>query len=156
MGPGIDYPNDLLDINLSSIRIGDGFDPSLGFVPRNNVHIWDFGFEINPRPNWSWMRQMFYELSFTLFNGATTPTGKATRRPLKPFDWLLESGDRFELGIEPEGDARRDNSRSPPTSTSLPAPTSGRAYFIGATSAEKRRGRAARCVATSATITTAT
>ena len=63
----LDYPNDLIDANVTSIHLGDGFDPSLGFVPRNNVHIWDFGLEINPRPSIRGIRQTFHELSFSLF-----------------------------------------------------------------------------------------
>jgi hypothetical protein len=33
-GLKLDYPNDLFDISLTYRFIGDGFDPSLGFVPR--------------------------------------------------------------------------------------------------------------------------
>ncbi len=36
----IDYPNDLWDIAFSYMRIGDGFDPSLGFVPRKGINYW--------------------------------------------------------------------------------------------------------------------
>ena len=32
-GFGVLYPNDRWNFNLTSARIGDGFDPSLGFVP---------------------------------------------------------------------------------------------------------------------------
>ena len=68
VGFKIDYPNDLWAFNLTSVRIGDGFDPSLGFVPRNDIHIWDFGVEYSPRPSWSLVRQMVHEFTFSIFN----------------------------------------------------------------------------------------
>ncbi len=40
VGIKIDYPNDLFDWYLIYRRIGDGFDPSLGFVPRNNINVY--------------------------------------------------------------------------------------------------------------------
>src|SRR6185436_16851109 len=38
MGFRVDYPNDLWDVAASTIRVGDGFDPSLGFVPRRAMY----------------------------------------------------------------------------------------------------------------------
>jgi hypothetical protein len=135
----IDYPNDLLDINLTSIRIGDGFDPSLGFVPRRNVHIWDFGCEINPRPKWSWIRQSFHELSFTLFNRRNNSTWESYAATIKPFDWLLESGDRFDLGVEPEGDRPPEPFEVSADLDVAPGSYEWTRFYLGATSAERRR-----------------
>jgi hypothetical protein len=39
IGFRFDYPNDLVELTFNSIRIGNGFDPSLAFVPRNGVHL---------------------------------------------------------------------------------------------------------------------
>jgi hypothetical protein len=100
----IDYPNDLIDINFSSVHIGDGYDPSLSFVPRNGIHIWDFGAEYNPRPSWTLIRQMFHELSMSLYNNQGNTEWESYEVTIKPIDWLLESGDRFEATIQPEGD----------------------------------------------------
>ena len=100
----IDYPNDLIDTNFTSIHLGDGFDPSLGFVPRNNVHIWDGALEINPRPGIRGVRQTFHELSGTLFSARNLKTWESYNVTFKPVDVLFESGDRVEMGIEPEGD----------------------------------------------------
>jgi hypothetical protein len=104
VGFRIDYPNDLLDVNLTSIRIGDNFEPSLGFVPRNDVHIWNFTAEINPRPPVPWLRQMFNELSFSLYNNRGNSRWESYEATIKPFDWLLESGEQFEFSIVPGGD----------------------------------------------------
>ena len=37
----VDYPNDLWDIQLTYKRIGRDFDPSIGFVPRRAVHLYN-------------------------------------------------------------------------------------------------------------------
>jgi len=138
-GVRIDYPNDLLDMNLTYIRIGDGFDPSLGFVPRNNVHILDFGWEFNPRPSWSFVRQMFYEFSFTQFTNRTTDRWESYEMTIKPLDWLLESGDRIDAGIAPEGDRPPREFEISDDVDIAPGSYEWTRYFLGVSSAQKRR-----------------
>jgi len=104
----IDYPNDLWDIVFSTKRIGDGFDPSLGFVPRRGVHTWDGSIEYNPRPGWSFVRQMFHELKFSFVNDLDYKL-ESYSTEVKPFDWQLESGDRFRFSILPEGDRPKED-----------------------------------------------
>ena len=104
LGFRIDYPNDLLDMSLMSVRIGDGFQPALGFVPRTDIHFWNATAEVNPRPPWPWLRQMFFELSGSLYNNLDNTQWESYEVTIKPLDWLLESGDQFEVGITPEGD----------------------------------------------------
>jgi len=99
-----DYPNDLWAFTLTSVRVGDGFDPSLGFVPRNNIHLWNIGGEYKPRPQWSLVRQMLHELALTVYNKADNSDWESYNGLIKPVDWILESGDRVELSLEPWGD----------------------------------------------------
>lgn len=145
----IDYPNDLFDINFTTIRIGDGFDPSLGFVLRNSIHLWTFTGEYNPRPSEPLgifaellpplsVRQMFYELSFTLYNKLNNSEWESYEVLIKPLDWLFESGDQIQAGIQPMGDR-------PPEifeiSGDLDIPASSyewTRYFLGLTTAQKR------------------
>jgi uncharacterized protein DUF5916 len=138
-GATISYPNDLLDVTLTSIRIGNGFDPSLGYAPRNDVHLWDFTAEFVPRPPWALVRQMFHELSLTLFNDHDDRRWQTYEATVKPLDWLLESGDRFEVSVEREGDR-------PPTEFEIadnvdigPGTYEWFRSVIAARSAEKRR-----------------
>ncbi len=65
-GLKIDYPNDLFDIAFTVKRIGDAFNPSLGFVPRKDVIMYSFGVDYMPRPDWLSIRQFFFETSFSL------------------------------------------------------------------------------------------
>ncbi len=142
-GLRIDYPNDLFDVNFTSIRIGPGFDPSLGFVPRRNVHLWDFTGDYKPRPNWSLVRQMTHEFSFRLFNTWNNSEWESYEMLVKPLDWLLESGDRFQAGLLRQGDR-------PPEIFELAAdvdiPTGSyewTRYFLEASTAQKRMLNAA-------------
>jgi len=103
-GMRVDYPNDPVDITVSTTRIGDGFDPSLGFQPRNGVHIWDLATTITPRPWWPGVRELTQELNFTLYNRLDNSTWQSYELSARPFDVLFHSGDSFEFAIEPQGD----------------------------------------------------
>ena len=102
-GAIVDYPNDLWDIALVYKRIGDGFDPSLGFVPRPGVQIITPFFQFKPRPSWSWLRLWRFELFSTL---VTDLDGRreSYRVFTAPINWLFESGERFEFNVVPEGE----------------------------------------------------
>jgi hypothetical protein len=102
-GAKIDYPNDTWDMALTYKRIGDAFDPSLGFVPRKAVQLWGGGINFRYRPSWSWMRMMFYELLPTV---AFDLDGQweSYRVFTAPVNWRFESGERFEFNIAPEGE----------------------------------------------------
>jgi hypothetical protein len=130
-------------ITMSTTRIGDGFDPSLGFVPRNGVQIWDLSSTISPRPWWPGVRELTQELNFTLFNRLDNSTWESYSLSARPFDLLFHSGERFEFAIEPEGD------RVPPDTAYSIADNVDIAtgsyewtrYTVGLHSAEKRRVR---------------
>ena len=103
VGLKIDYPNDLWDIAFTYRRVGDGFDPSLGFVPRRGVHAMRLSVNYQPRPGWRLVRQMFHEFVPVL---VTDLHGRweSYRVFMAPVNWRLESGDRFEFNVVPEGE----------------------------------------------------
>jgi hypothetical protein len=106
-GGKVDYPNDLWDIALTYKWLGDGFDPSVGFVPRRGVQIINFNVNFQPRPSRPILglrvRQMFNEFLNTL---VTDLNGKweSYRIFTAPVNWRLESGDRFEFNYVPTGE----------------------------------------------------
>ena len=102
-GGAIDFPNDTWDVSLSYKRIGDGFDPSLSFVPRRNVQLWRGSADWRYRPGWTWVRVMFFEFRPTI---ALDLDGEweSYRFQITPVNWQLESGDRFEFNAVPEGE----------------------------------------------------
>jgi hypothetical protein len=99
----IDYPNDVWDVSLSFKRIGDGFDPSLGFVPRQGVRMFRAGVNYQPRPHRWGIRQMFFEQEYFL---ATDLAGawQSYEVFLAPVNWRFESGDRIEANVIPLGE----------------------------------------------------
>ncbi len=103
MGFKVDYPNDLWNCAAIYRRIGDGFDPSLGFVARRDINTYETGCTFAPRPAGSFIRQMFHELypSLTTSLGGTWESYEVF---IAPVNWRLESGDRFELNVVPVGE----------------------------------------------------
>ncbi len=102
-GAKIDYPNDTWDVALTYLQIGDGFDPSLGFVPRRGIKKWSGGANFRSRPGWPWMRWMYYELRPTFVLGQDD-RWESYRVFTAPINWLFESGERFEFNVAPEGE----------------------------------------------------
>lgn len=103
IGLKLDYPNDLWDIALTVKRIGDTFSPSLGFVPRKGIISYSFGADYMPRPDWGNIRQFFFESSFSLVTNLQHHW-ESYRVFTAPIHFLLESGDRFEFNIAPQGE----------------------------------------------------
>jgi len=138
VGLRIDYPNDLFDVNFTSIRLGDGFQPSLGFVPRNNIHLWDFTGDYRPRPAWPLVRQMIHEVSFRLFNNRSNTAWESYRLELQPLGWIFESGERLDGGLLREGDRPREEFEISTDIDIGPGSYEWTRYFLGLRTAEKR------------------
>lgn len=102
-GGKIDYPNDTWDVSLTYMHIGDGFDPSLGFVPRRGIQKASVGVEYTFRPGWSWLRLMRFELRPTLVTDLRS-RWETYRVFSAPINWRFESGERFEFNIMPHGE----------------------------------------------------
>jgi hypothetical protein len=103
VGVKVWYPNDLWDVAVSARRIGDGYQPSLGFVPRTGVYNYDLTGEFDPRPGFWHIRQMFNEFRAGLF---TDLEGRWQTYSIftAPINWRFESGDRVEFNWSPAGD----------------------------------------------------
>ena len=123
-GVKLDYPNDLLDVALTYKRIGDGFQPSLGFVPRPGVQIIYFNVVHQPRPKKPILgipvRQMVNESLNTLVTDLSG-NWESYRFFLAPVNWRLTTGDRFEINANPTGERLSAPFRIPGTSVVVPA-----------------------------------
>jgi hypothetical protein len=97
----IDYPNDLWDLALIWKQIGEDFRPALGFVPRTGIRKTSAGISYMPRPH-RWGIRQFY---FRVFPEYITDLGNRVQNwsvMITPVNFELESGDRFEVSVEPE------------------------------------------------------
>lgn len=102
-GLKIDYPNDLWDVVFTWMRVGDDFDPSLGFVRRRGIQKYRFSSEYMPRPDISWLRQIFYQFS-TVYYTDLHGRWENWRIFTAPLNWDLESGDTVEFNVVFAGD----------------------------------------------------
>lgn len=103
VGVKVWYPNDLWNVAVSARRVGDAYQPSLGFVPRTGIYNYDLTGEFDPRPNVWRIRQMFNEFRAGLF---TDLQGRWQTYSIftAPVNWRFESGDRVEFNWSPAGD----------------------------------------------------
>jgi hypothetical protein len=99
----IDYPNDLWDMALTYKRIGRDFDPSLGFVPRRAVHLYNLSLNNRTRLSHGPIQQLLHEFEPSV---ATDLSGRweSYRVFFAPVNWRFRSGDRFEFNVNPTGE----------------------------------------------------
>ena len=102
-GVKLDMPNDLWDIAATFRRVGDGFDPSLGFVPRKAIKAYRLAVVYAPRLEGTFIRQMFHEF-FADYVTNLEGERESYRIFAAPINWRLESGDRVEANIVPTGE----------------------------------------------------
>jgi len=102
-GIKIDYPNDLFDWFVQYRRIGDAFDPSMGFSARKGVVWYSAKLDYMPRPENKWIRQHKFKLSPTLYTDLFNQW-ESYGIQMSPFNASFESGDRLEFSLEPQGE----------------------------------------------------
>jgi uncharacterized protein DUF5916 len=102
MGFRVDYPNDLWNLIASTMRVGDGFDPSLGFVPRRAMYYHRLQVTNQPKRD-GWLREMEHESQLHLFTNLSGHW-ESYRTMLVPLNWRFASGDRVEVNIVPTGE----------------------------------------------------
>ncbi len=98
----LNYPNDLFSIYSSVSSIQKDFNPGIGFLRRknyNNAHI-----EVNYKPRISFIpyvqRLTFELLDVALYYSEDTGDLESGYYQIKPFGFILESGDGFEIAVE--------------------------------------------------------
>lgn len=136
------YPNDLWDIAFSYKRLGESFDPSIGFVPRPAVQIGRLSYVWQPRPQRPigplHIRQCFWENELSLVAGLSGGW-QSYRYFMAPINCRLESGDRFEFNIVPNGERLTDSFEVAENVTILPGTYRFWRFRLEAGTAPKRR-----------------
>ncbi|MEZ4999405.1 MAG: DUF5916 domain-containing protein [Bacteroidales bacterium] len=106
-GIRVDYPNDLWEIAAVYRRIGDAFDPSLGFVPRNGINYYSFSANHMPRPDNRFIRKYIFESRLSLYTDLEN-NWESYDIFTAPVHFLMESGDRFEFNFRPVGESLKE------------------------------------------------
>jgi len=99
----IDYPNEQWDIRLWYKRIGRDFDPSLGFVPRRSVQIYNPSVGNRTRLTRGPIQQMTHGVNAYV---TTDLAGQweSYNVIIQLVDWRLRSGERVLASLIPTGD----------------------------------------------------
>jgi hypothetical protein len=99
----VDYPNNLWDIQLTAKRIGRDFDPSIGFVPRRGVYLYNGQANNRTRLSRGPIQELLHEFQPSL---VTDLAGRweSYRVFMAPVNWRFRTGDRFELNANPTGE----------------------------------------------------
>jgi hypothetical protein len=103
VGLSVAYPTDPWTASVTYKRIGSGFDPSLGFVPRRGVEIGALGLDYR----WHNALPRVRDLIFQLQGRAVLDTARTVESYAiftAPFYVALESGDRVEVNVVPVGE----------------------------------------------------
>jgi hypothetical protein len=134
----VDYPNDPVDLMVTYKRIGRDFDPSVGFVPRTAVHLWNVGANFSPRLTSGPVQQMFFEFQPSL---ATDLSGRweSYRVFWAPINWLFRSGDRLEFNANPTGERLVEPFEIASGVIIAPGAYEWRRYRLEVETAQKRR-----------------
>jgi hypothetical protein len=134
----IDYPNDLWDIFLNYKHIGRDFDPSLGFVPRRAVNLYNLQFDNRTRPTEGPIQQYYHEIRPFV---ATDLSGRweSYRVFLAPINWRFRSGERFEVNANPTGERLVEPFEITDEVTIPPGSYHWRRYRLEVSTARKRR-----------------
>jgi hypothetical protein len=99
----IDYPNDKWDTALTYKRIGENFDPSLGFVPRRGVHMLSGAIDNATRISHGPLMALFHEFEPSLVTDLSG-NWESYRVFFAPLNWRFRSGDRVEFNANPTGE----------------------------------------------------
>ncbi len=98
----IDYPNDLIDNFIGISGVGKNFNPSLGFLSRNNFQSLTWNLRYSPRwfSKYGIRRMTLKPWSFTVFRTATTGELESFSNESRPLGFFTKSGERFEYNFQ--------------------------------------------------------
>ncbi len=106
---GVDYPNDLMDWNVSIFSTDRNFNPEIGYVRRSNFTGYHVHYRYTPRPDVSWIQKLsFKPIDIDWFNTQGTNELESLNMEFRPLGVVFSSGDMFEFNVIREFD-RVDN-----------------------------------------------
>ncbi len=137
VGIKIDYPNDLWDWFVQVRHIGDAFDPSMGFVSRKGVNSYSGKVNFMPRPDSRFIRQHRFQLQPSLYTDLHHHW-ESYQVMIAPLNTSLESGDRVEFNLMPQGEFLKDSFEISDGVTIDPGGYHWMRYRLEASTASKR------------------
>jgi len=133
----IDYPNDLWDIAVIYKRVGEDFDPSLGFVPRTGINKYVAKAEFMPYSDLDFLRQTSHQVYASYVTGIGNPW-ESYYLSFSPLELEFESGDQVGINISREGENLPEEFDISDDVTIAEEAYEWTRYSVGAESASKR------------------
>ncbi len=99
-GGALAFPNDLVFAEYKWMRIGENYNPALGFVPRPGVQISALEAELSPRPNFWNIRQMSFELEYSDYYNLREQSVETRELTVTPLQWNFNSGEWLNFEYE--------------------------------------------------------
>ena len=98
----LNYPNDILSINTSISSIQKDFKPGIGFLRRDNYNNVHFEVDFDPRITFiPYVQRLKFELmDVRLYYTEDTGDLESAYYQIKPFGFILESGDGIKFTVE--------------------------------------------------------
>jgi hypothetical protein len=96
----VDYPNDWSDSYLGVSRIGQGFDPALGFVREDGIRRHVGGFQFFPRPRGLGVRRLNLKLIDWEVADRLDGTRAYAAYEIRPIGLELDGGEELELNLQ--------------------------------------------------------
>lgn len=98
----ISYPNDLVEIDASWERVGQDFNPEVGFLSRTSYQLFSTEWQFNPRPKFlPWVRQLEIKpIELSYYIDDITREMQSVYMEFRPLGLFLKSGDAMEFNIK--------------------------------------------------------
>jgi Domain of unknown function (DUF5916) len=106
-GVSLMFPNDVWNNFLGYRWVGDGFQPSLGFVPRPGVQQWNLALNYRPRAGAPWLSRWLYRSTFELIGVLITDLSgrwQTVWGRLSAMNVEFQNGDQFAVAAHPEAE----------------------------------------------------
>ena len=99
-GARLSFPNDIWTGHVSYRGFGDSYDPSLGFVTRNDYQRLENRMGWSPRtPGIPWLRRLDFSGQFRLRNQLSTGILEEREFEIRPLGLNFESGDNINITV---------------------------------------------------------
>jgi hypothetical protein len=103
-GLRVNYPNDIWTGHISYREFGEAYDPTLGFVTRNNFRRLEPRIGWSPRPSISWIRNLSFDMQVRWQWQLGTTLVEEEEFRFKPLGINFESGDGFDIDVTRSGE----------------------------------------------------
>jgi hypothetical protein len=95
------YPNDLIELSASWERVGQDFNPEVGFLSRTGYQLFNARWRINPRPAFlPWIQKLqFKPLDLNYYIDDRTGEMQSVYMEFRPLGVFFKSGEMLEINI---------------------------------------------------------